>query len=167
MATAANQLEPARRDWIRRRAALSLDECGPSNRITAKALDLREDTTSRMRNARRANPISRFFEIIWKLAVHARTTPWPILMEAESIAEQALMTGMDDHQLVRRFHELVREESRRQGGEDSATTDHLTGECNDLEALERAHLDEAALQREFAAVCRELRRREIDPRRPA
>lgn len=153
------------RDWLHTRAGDGFGQCG-SNNARAKALAVDPSVTSRIANARpetRTVP-GEFFEMLWGLAVCPRTTPYPLLAEADAVAKQGMIRGRSDADLITAFWKLYREENAKQGAEDTATGDYVSGETDDLSVVAEAHLAEAAHQAEFAAVCRELEARGIDPR---
>lgn len=161
--------EAKTRDWLRQSGGDGLKRCATSNQGLARTLGIDPADSSRLTNgsSERRNVIGEFFQIVWKLAIGERTSPFPLLTEAEAVAEQGMMAGMDDKALIRRFHELVREETGCEGVANNALSNYLTGGSDDIGALSRVHLDEAARERELAAVCHELERRGLDPRRPS
>lgn len=161
--------EAKTRDWLREVGGKGFRRCGPSNERLASTLGIDPADSSRLAtgSGERRNLIGEFFQVIWKLATGDRTSAYPLLTEADAVAEQGMMTGMDDGALIRRFHELVREETAHEGVANNALSEYLTGQTDDLRKLGQVHLDEGARERELAAVCHEMDRRGLDPRTPS
>lgn len=157
--------EKRTQDWLREMAGDGFRRCATSNKRLARTLDVDPSVTSRISNGRpeaRSVP-GEFFQIIWALATGG-ANPHPLLTEAETVAEQGMIAGQTDEALVERFRSLVRDETVEEGEANKALADYLTGASDDLDGVAREHLDEAARERELAAVCREMARRGIDPR---
>lgn len=158
--------EKRTQDWLREMAGDGFKRCASSNQRLARTLNVDPSVTSRIGNGRteqRSVP-GEFFQIIWALATGDKTTPFPLLMEAESVAEQGIMSGMTDEALIARFWTLYHEETEHEGEANCAMTKYVGRGVGTLKDLARVHLDEAAMERELAAVCHELDRRGLDPR---
>lgn len=158
--------EKRTQDWLRGMAGDGFRRCASSNQRLARTLKVDPSVTSRIGNGRpeaRSVP-GEFFQIVWALATGEKTTPFPLLMEAEALAEQGIMAGMSDEALVRRFWTLYREETEQEGTANNAMSDYICGGEGTLKDLARHHLEEAARERELAATCHELDRRGLDPR---
>lgn len=161
---------PRTEDWLRRRAGEGLDmACDGNNGRLARALGTDPSDTSRWRNARRPGPHSRFFTDVYRMAANPRTNAWALLAEAHAAAEAGLM-AMTDEQAVRRWRELMQHEAEREGAE-NGLSQTLAYVPSDKEAVRAALLalagalvSEAGVELELAAMCRELARRDIDPR---
>lgn len=118
---------------------------------------------SRWTREGRGNPLYDITVILYRLTV-AGQSAGAIVSHAIATLHHGLMPT-NDAALVERFWKLMGVESVKEGCENGAQSEF--GRSGDLAELERATLDEAGIQQELAAVCRELRRRKIDPRKYA
>lgn len=160
MITVLDRADPRRGDAVALRGGLAMRGVGPVKRA-AHVLGISERLMEDWRTGADKSPIVRTGKIVATLAAHEGLTPWPLLAYLRSEA-MAAMAHVSDAALVRRFWRVMEEEAEAEGRENAAQ--QMYARSGDLEALERATLSEATLQEELAALCRELRRREIDPR---
>ena len=107
------------------------------------------------------NPLHDVTRIVYLLS-HIGQRAGVIAAHILTTLAQSLMP-LSPSELVARFYMLMRDESRKEGQENEAQAGFA--ETGDLGAIERATLEEAGAQHELGAVCRELRRRKIDPRK--
>lgn len=165
MTIRSNALDPYTRDRIRRRTGSALMDAAPTNGTLALTLGHRPETTSRMRTAARPNAIARYLEYILLLARGgADTSPYPLLALAEITALEGRMESMDKGATVRRYWQLKTEAADAQTRR--AKAEAIAAETGDLEPLEKAEAEVAAVAQEAAATARTLRKHEIDPRDP-
>lgn len=147
-------------DLLATSTALSLDLASTGLKQLAIAGKVSPSRASRWRKTGRGNPVYDVTQVIYWLT-HMGQNSGAIVSHAQTTLHHALLPVSDDD-LVERFWRLMGTESEAEGRENRATS--MFGATGDLETIERAMLDEAGIQTELAAVCRELRRREIDPR---
>lgn len=164
MSTALRERDPRTADRLLEMAGKGLDlACDGNNGRLARTIGADKADASRWRRGQRNGRHARFFADVYNLAANEKTNPWALLAEAHAAAESGMM-ALSDEALVRRFAELMRHEAEREGTENGLSqTFALTG---DLASLADALIAEAGVEMELAAVCRELDRRGLDPRRP-
>lgn len=148
-------------DALASATALSLDLSTSCLKHLERAGGISKTRASRWTKEGKGNPLFDVTKVVYglmKAGQHAGTIAAHIL----TTIAQSLMP-VSDAELVDRFWKLMGTESDVEGRENRIqSTFAVTG---DLDGLERATLDEAGVAHELAAVCRELRRRRIDPRR--
>lgn len=163
MTARSHRINPADRDQLHRRAALALHETSPTCNGLAKGLRVRRETASRWRNGA-PSPIGRFLKITYMLASNPATTPWPLLAQATITALEGRMESMEKGAIVRRYWQLKTEAAEAQTAR--AKAEAMAAETGNLEPLEAAETEVAAVAQESAAITRLLRKYEIDPRDP-
>lgn len=152
--------DPGLDDSLAAATALSLDLSATCLKHIERGGRISKSRASRWTREGRGSPLYDVTTLIYHLTA-AGQSAGAIVAHAFTTLHHALMP-IEDATLVRRFWELMGSESEKEGVENRAqSTFAVTG---DLDGLERATLAEAAEQQELAAVCRELRRRGIDPR---
>lgn len=150
-------------DCLATATALSLDLSVTGLKHLQNAGGISKSRASRWRSEGRGNPLFDVTALIYRLTATGQSAG-AIVAHAFTTLHQALMP-ISDAELVRRFWLLMGEESEAEGRENLKQA--TFGYSGDLEGLERAALEEAGTQHELSAVCRELRRRGIDPRATA
>lgn len=152
--------DPVLDDLLASATALSLELSASGVKQLASAGAISGQSASRWRIEGRGNPLFDVTKVIYRLmqmGQHAGT----IVAHALTTLQHGLMPT-DPAELVARFWELMSHEAEAEGAENRVQ--NTFARSGDLLALERATLDEMGTQAELAAVCRELRRRRIDPR---
>jgi hypothetical protein len=153
--------DPRLDDALAAATAISLDLSVSGLKHLERAGEVSKTRASRWTKEGKGNPlfdVTRIVYLLMKSGQHAGVIAAHVL----TTLAQGLMP-IADAELVRRFWMLMGSESDVEGKENRLqATFSVTG---DLEGLERATLDEAGVAHELAATIRELRRRNIDPRR--
>lgn len=141
-------------------SAVALDLSVNQVKHLAKAGGVSPSQASRWHTHGRGNPVFDITTMIYRLT-QMRQNPGVLIAHAQATLHHSLMP-INDAELVERFFTLTEKECEAEGGENK--TQAMFARTGDLEELERATIREAGIQTELAAVCRELRRRRIDPR---
>lgn len=149
-----------REDVLAAAVATAWDLATSQLKHLAKAGGISISRASRWSRDGRGNPLWDVTTAIYRL-VEAGQHPGMIVAHIHTTLSQALMPTTDEA-LVERFWKLMEEESELEGSENRAQATYAR--TGDIAALEGATLREAGIQQDLAAVCRELRRRGIDPR---
>lgn len=152
--------DPYLADALASATALSLDLSTTGLKHLERAGGISKSRASRWSREGRGNPLFDVTMVTYRL-MQAGQHAGAIAAHVLTTLAQSLMP-QSPAELVARFFTLMREESQREGRENEAQAAYA--ETGDLEALERATLAEAGIQHKLGAVCRELRRRKIDPR---
>jgi hypothetical protein len=147
-------------DLLAAATATALDAASDGIKQLARAGSISGQRASAWRKEGKGNPLYDLNLVVYRLTVMGQH-PGAILASLHAAMNQGLL-GLSDDQLVDRFWALSRGESEKEARENTASA--LFAQTGDLEELERAGLAEAGVEMERAAVCRELRRRSIDPR---
>lgn len=152
--------DPRAEDVLASGVALALDMAtGPVKRLAA-AGSISPQRASAWRSEGKGSPLFDISLIVYNLTVNG-DHPGAVVAQVHTAMMQGLLTMTTDA-LVRRFWTLTDEEHDAECSENRKLSEFQ--QTGDLEALERADMGEAMLQLERAAVCRELRRRGVDPR---
>lgn len=152
--------DPVLDDLLAGATAVSLSMATSGIKQLALAGAISDRSASRWRVEGRGNPVFDLTGIVYwlaRLGQHAGV----LIAHLNATLAHGLMPISPD-ELVTRFWDLMGAESEAEGRENRASS--MFARSGDLYELERATLDEAGVQHELAAVCRELRRRKIDPR---
>lgn len=150
------------RDRVKWRSGGALDQCG-RNGVLSRVAGVSPTQMSDWRRGNRGmGPHAKVYELVRSTQVHDKTTPYPLLADLLSYAAEALEDVPDDR-LIARFWTLVRYEAEREGQENVTTATFAEHGC--LESIAADMQAEASVELELAAVCRELKKRKLDPRR--
>lgn len=141
--------------------ALSLDLASSQRKQLAVAGGVTVSRASRWATEGKGNPLFDFTQMIFSLTGTGQH-PGALVAHAHMAMEAALMS-VSDADLVRRFWEAMEREAHKEGAENAVS--QTFARSGDLETLRRVMLDEAAAQTELAALCLEMERRGIDPRK--
>lgn len=156
------RVSPRHADSIADLTARTLRFAAPS----CKALGIAGGVTQKRGSAwwreGRGSPLYDAFAFLYALARNPKGRPGAVVAAARSILRETMLP-ISDADLVQRFRDLKGEEDSAEGAENAAGS--RVPWTGDLLSYERALLDEASVQEELAAVCRELRRRNVDPYR--
>lgn len=147
-------------DLLAGATALSLETCASGIKHLAKAGGISGSRASRWRTEGKGNPLYDLTSVVYRLGVMGQH-PGAIVAHVLTTMRQALMPVSND-ELVRRFWDLMEREDDAECAENKAAARLANG--GTLEDVERASLEESAIQQELAATIRELRRRGVDPR---
>lgn len=147
-------------DYLASATATALSFASDGIKQLARAGSISGQRASAWRREGKGNPLYDLNVIVYRLTVMGQH-PGALLASLHAAMNQALL-GLSDGQLVERFWTHCRRENEKEARENLAST--MFADSGDLEELERAGLAEAGEEMERAAVCRELRRRSIDPR---
>lgn len=155
--------DPVLNDHLAAGVGLALDLCTTQVKQLAKAAGISPQRASAWRTEGKGNPVFEITSVVYHLTRMGQH-PGALIGQIHTAMYQGML-GTSDVDLVRRFWTLMEQESVKEGRENAAAATFAN--TGDLERLERTKMDEAATEFELAALSRELRRRNIDPRNPA
>lgn len=154
------RFSPRHADAVAELSASALRLAAPSSKALGNAGGVSQKRGSAWWTTGRGSPVYDCFALLYSLALNPNARPGAVIAHAKSLLHEAMLPS-DTEALVKRFRKLMGEEVAAEGQENEAQT--AVAWTGDLGTFERALMHEASLQEELAGICRELRRREINP----